>query len=266
MSTKRASKPVLIIIPAYNEEQSLGAVLDGLKAPEIAAIADVLVMDDASSDHTDDVARAHGAKCITHVFNLGYGSGLQVGYKYAIREGYQYVIQMDADGQHDVCNVLHIWEKLTQGPAEERPDIVLGSRYMEGSEKYDSGALKRLAYSWFRFLIRRMTGKTIVDPTTGLQGLSRSTLRFYSRYKHFDDKYPDANMLVQMLLLGYRVEQIPAVMHYRTQGTSMHSGVWKPMMYMLRVTLSQIAIWVRIRVMKMDLKEAQALREQEAGK
>ena len=266
MRLERAPKPVLIIIPAYNEEKTLGRVLEDLRAPEIAAIADVLVMDDASRDHTRDIALAHGAQCVTHVFNLGYGAGLQVGYKYAIRRGYRYVIQMDADGQHDVCNVMAIWQALTQGPAERRPEIVLGSRYMDGSEEYRSGFLKKVAYGWFRFLIRRMTGQRIADPTTGLQGLSRSTLRFYARYKHFDDRYPDANMLVQMLLLGYRVEQIPAVMHYRTEGTSMHSGLWKPALYMIRVTLSQLAIWVRIRLMKMDLQEARTIRDEEAAR
>ena len=262
---KDEKKPLLIIIPAYNEEQNLGAVLDGLKAPEIAALADVLVMDDASADRTAEVARAHGARCVTHVFNLGYGSGLQLGYKYAVRHGYQYVIQMDADGQHDVCNVMRLWERLTAGPVEQRPDIVLGCRYMEGSEKFEIGPLKKIAYGWFRLLIRAMTGQTVADPTTGLQGLNRATVRFYARYRHFDKDYPDANMLVQMLLLGFRVEQIPAVMHYRTQGTSMHAGVWKPALYMLRVTLSQIGIWLRIKGLGKDREEARQLRETERG-
>ena len=80
-------KEFLIIIPAYNEQEKIGSVLEALAAPEISAVADVLVMNDASSDHTGRVVRAHGVNLVTHVFNLGYGGGLQVGYKYAVRRG-----------------------------------------------------------------------------------------------------------------------------------------------------------------------------------
>ena len=250
------NKPVLVIIPAYNEEKSIGPVLRALHAPEIARIADVLVMNDASTDATAELVWDSGAHCVTHVFNLGYGGGLQVGYKYAVRLGYRYVIQMDADGQHDVCNVMALYQALT-GP--EKPDIVVGSRYMEGSAEYNPGTLRNVAYRWFRWILRRMTGKNLADPTSGLQGLSRRAVRFYARYQHFDDRYPDANMLAQMLLLGFSVEQIPAVMHYRTEGKSMHSGVIKPAIYMLRMTLNLIAVWIRIRVLKINVNEAELL-------
>ena len=107
-------KEVLVIIPAYNEQDTIMNVLDQLEKPEIAEIADVLVMNDASSDATNWIVKARGHALVSHVFNLGYGSGLQLGYKYAIRKGYQYVIQMDADGQHDVCNIPVIYERLKQ--------------------------------------------------------------------------------------------------------------------------------------------------------
>ena len=98
-------KEVLIIIPAYNEEKTIVPVLEKLEQPEIAQIADVLVMNDASSDATNHVTKKRKHDVVTHVFNLGYGSGLQLGYKYAVRKDYRYVIQMDADGQHDECNI-----------------------------------------------------------------------------------------------------------------------------------------------------------------
>ncbi len=263
-------KELLIIIPAYNERANLGPVLDALRTPELREIADVLVMDDASHDDTRNVARAHGAYCVSHVFNLGYGGGLKVGYKYAMRFGYQYVIQMDADGQHDASNVMNLWQALTQGPEEERPDLVLGCRYMKGSSAYDCGLLRRIAYAWFRFLIRVMTGVVVADPTTGLQGLSRRAAWFYSEYQHFDYHFPDANMLAQMLLLGFRVRQIPAVMHYRTVGKSIHAGIGKNAVYMLRMTQQLLAVWFRIRVLKMDTEEAERLlrasRREEEGR
>ena len=90
-----------------------------LAQPEIADIVDVLVMNDASSDNTNWLAKEYGCAVVTHVFNLGYGSGLQLGYKYAIRRGYSYVIQMDADGQHDVCNIPKIYQRLKEKEEEE---------------------------------------------------------------------------------------------------------------------------------------------------
>lgn len=265
MTTRKKSKKneLLIVIPAYNEEKNLGEVLEALRTPEIAEISDVLVVNDASRDATEAVALAHGAMCASFMYNMGYGAGLQLGYKFAVRHGYRYVIQMDADGQHDASNVPLLYHALTDGPESERPDIVLGSRYMEGSAEYRPGWLRSVAYGWFRRIIRCMTGRQVADPTTGLQGLNWRTLKFYSGYLHFDDRYPDANMLAQMLLLGFRVQQIPAVMHYRTDGASMHANLLRAGVYMLRVTLQMLALWVRIRILKTDVDLAQALLETE---
>ncbi len=252
MAMNKKQKEVLIIIPAYNEGKTIGTLLEQLERPEIAEIADVLVLNDASRDNTARVVRERGHTVITHVFNLGYGSGLQLGYKYAKRNGYQYVIQMDADGQHDVCNVEKLYERLKAKDKEGNcPDIVLGSRFMEGSVSFPVSAMKKLAFVLFRFLIKVGTGRKIMDPTTGLQGLNRKAFAFYAGYGHFDDKYPDANMIMQMLLLGYRVEEIPAVMHARTEGVSMHSGL-KPVIYMFRMMFSILAVWVRIKIYKAD--------------
>ena len=137
------NKEVLIIIPAYNEAKNMEGVLAELEKPEISEIADVLFMNDASSDDTNWIAKRHNHTVVTHVFNLGYGSGLQLGYKYAVRREYKYVIQMDADGQHDVCNVLKLYEALkTPDENGKYPDIVLGSRFLKGSTFFKVGNLR----------------------------------------------------------------------------------------------------------------------------
>jgi len=245
-------KPLLIIIPAYNEEKNIGAFLEKLSRTETAAEADILVVNDASTDRTAKIAEDMGCTVVTNLYNLGYGSGLQIGYKYAVKHNYDYVIQMDADGQHDACNADLLYGKLLDGEnGGKHPDIVLGSRFLEGSVTYPVPLARRTGGKVFRFLIRLAAGQRITDPTTGLQGLSRRAFSFYAGFNRFDDQYPDANMLMQMLLLGFRVEEIPAVMHPRTEGVSMHSGL-KPVLYMFRMTFSIAAVWVRIRLFHMD--------------
>ena len=249
METK---KELLIIIPAYNEEKTIVNLLQQLEQPEIASIADILVMNDASSDFTNWVVKKRNHAVVTHVFNLGYGSGLQLGYKYAVRKKYRYVIQMDADGQHDVCNIPILYKALKTPDADGNfPDIVLGSRFMDGSTEFPVSTVKKIAIVWFRTLLKLGTGRDITDPTTGLQGLSWRTFLFYSRYNHFDDKYPDTNMIMQILLLKFKIVEVPAVMHPRTAGVSMHSGL-KPIWYMLRMFFSVLAVIFRCKVLKVD--------------
>ena len=245
------SKEVLIIIPAYNEAENIGNVLDQLETAEVSGIADVLIMNDASTDGTNWIVKKRGHKVVTHVFNLGYGSALQLGYKYAVRRGYEYVIQMDADGQHDVCNIPELYKAL-KTPDENGvcPDIVIGSRYMNGEwDSYPTGHLKRFAIRLFRTMIRNRCHQQIWDPTSGLQGLSFKAFLYYSMYNRFDDRYPDANMIMQMMLLGFKITEIPAVMHVRTAGKSMHSGLG-PVYYMIRMFVSMLAIDHRYRLLR----------------
>lgn len=159
---------------------------------------------------------------------------------------------MDADGQHDACNIPVIYKRLREKDADGNyPDIVLGSRFMEGSAEFPVSSAKKLAFKLFRVMIRLVTGRKIADPTTGLQGLSWKAVLYYSKYNHFDDKYPDTNMIMQMILLKFNVVEIPAVMHARESGESMHSGL-KPVWYMFRMFFSVLAVVFRCKILKID--------------
>ena len=243
-------KDLLVIMPAYNEATCIGALLDQLKAAGIPDLADMLVIDDGSTDDTGRIAREHGCAVVTHVYNMGYGAALLSGYRYAVRRGYEYVIQADSDGQHDPCNIRPVYERLRGSGSAAGPDIVLGSRFLEGGKSFPISRLKKAAIGFFRKLVRLFTGKTITDPTSGLQGLDSRVLRYYSAYANFDDKYPDANMLIQMLLLGYRVEEIPAVMHARETGSGMYSGPARQAAYMAHMAVSICAVLARYPVLK----------------
>jgi glycosyltransferase involved in cell wall biosynthesis len=249
-------KDLLLIIPAYNEEATIGKLLDQLCNPEFSELADVLVVDDGSKDRTYEIVSQYKVSVVRHVYNLGYGSALQSGYKYADRFNYKYVIQMDADGQHDICNIKRIYEALLQTDSNgKQTDIVLGSRFMKGSDTFPVSVLKMCAIHLFGGIIRLTTRKNITDPTTGLQGLSRRVVSYYAGFNHFDNRYPDANILMQMLLLGFRVTEIPAVMHPRTEGVSMHSG-FEPILYMIRISVCMVAAWIRVKLLKIDVEAA----------
>lgn len=245
-------KELLIIVPAYNEEHNIRRVLTQIEELGLSAVADILIINDASTDKTNWIVKEMRYPMISQLFNMGYGCALQTGYKYAVRCGYRYVIQMDGDGQHDVCNIPMLYEKLKEADVDGRcPDIVLGARFRKDSADFPVSLPKKIVYALFRGMIRLTTGERLSDPTTGLQGLSRKAFLYYSKYNHFDDKYPDANMLILMLLLKFKVVEIPAVMHARTEGKSMHSGL-KPFWYMLRVVYSVAAIIFQVKLLKMD--------------
>lgn len=239
---------ILIIIPAFNEEGNIEKLFAKLCEKKIKRFADVLVVNDASSDRTGIIAKSFDIHVVTHVFNLGYGSALQVGYKYALRNNYEYVIQLDADGQHSVSNIPMIYEHLTKRDEEGNiPDIVIGSRFLEDSKSYKSSLLKRVSISWFSWLIKKITKKKVTDPTSGLQGLNKKAFSYYSRFGNFDYNYPDANMIIQMLLLDFNIKEVPAVMYERTEGESMHTGWIKQLLYMLVMPLSICSVVIRIK-------------------
>lgn len=237
---------LLVIIPAYNEEKNLPLVFEGMREKQIQQYADILIINDASRDRTPEIAVRNGAACITFIYNLGYGNALQMGYKYAAENGYRFLIQIDADTQHDICNIPILFQALTTPSADGTlPDIVLGSRFMKGSAEYHPGFLKKLGFIWFGSLVRLFGGGELADSTTGLQGLNRKAFSHYARFENFDAKYPDANMILEMKLLGFNILQVPAVMHMRTSGKGMHTGLWKPIKYAVRSTIAIIVARMR---------------------
>jgi glycosyltransferase involved in cell wall biosynthesis len=246
---RKMRKELLIMIPAYNEEESIGVVLNKMYEASIDEIGDILVINDGSQDNTEKVVRNFKVSILNQVSNMGYGSALQVGYKYAKKEGYKYVIQLDADGQHDICNIKMIYEALKNKDHRftETPDIVIGSRFLSDSVTFKISKLKQSAILFFRLMIKIFTKNHITDPTSGLQGLNRNAFTYYAGYGNFDHQYPDINMIIQMIMNCYNIKEIPAVMHERKSGEGMHSGIIKPMKYMVIITLSTISIILRNR-------------------
>jgi len=219
---------VIIIIPAYNEEKQIAAVVAESKReiPE----AQILVVNDGSSDETEKRAREAGARVLTHPFNLGYGVALQTGYKFALKYGFDYVLQIDGDGQHDPRYLKKLLQELKKGDAE----IVIGSRFL-GEGSYKAPFLRRLGIIIFAWIAGKISGQKITDPTSGYQALSRRALKFYST-DIFPGDYPDADILIMLRRAGLRFREIPVNMHPNPNGTSMHNGL-KPIYYTYKMCL-----------------------------
>ncbi len=247
----RLDRKTLILIPAFNEEESIVRVLDNIHRE--CGNVDVLVINDGSRDHTAERAREAGATVVSHIYNMGYGVSLQTGYKYAVDHHYEFIIQMDADGQHDVSNIRAIYQELTQG--KRHYDIVIGSRFIGKDNKMKVGFAKKVAIGFFNAAIKLVTRKRFTDPTSGLQGLSRRAFTAYSLYDNFDTNYPDANIITKMLLNGYKLKEVPAVMHERESGVSMHSGLMKHIAYMFTVTLNIVVVVMQFHLVKKGRKD-----------
>lgn len=237
------TRDYLIIIPAYNEQENIGRVLEGLLVAGIPA--DILVINDGSQDNTGKVACQYPVHVISHPCNLGYGAALQTGFKYADEHGYSFIIQFDSDGQHDPADVSSIIAELQRGDT----DIVMGSRFLDDGRQFETGLLKGAGIRFFRLLIRRLTGTAISDPTSGLRGVSRRVFAYYAVRDRFPADFPDADILIQMLLMKFRIKEVPATMRQREAGVSMHAG-WKPIVYMMQIMLSIFIVMLRHKLAK----------------
>ena len=150
-----------------------------------------------------------------------------------------------------MCNVAKLYQALREPDGGQTPDIVLGSRFLPGGQSFRLPILRVIGIRLFRVVIRGTTKRQITDPTTGLQGLNERALRAYAQYDFFDGACPDSNIIVQMLLAGYRIREIPAVMHARESGKSMHRGL-EPAAYVLRMAFSLSAVFIRRKLLRRE--------------
>ena len=218
-----------VIVPAFNEEKNIATVIEGIRR---YSDADVVIVDDGSTDRTAEKARERGAFIIRHPFNMGYGVALQTGYKYAAKKDYRLLLQLDGDGQHDPKYIPAMFETVASG----RWDVAIGSRFL-GEGDYDAGLLKSAGIALFRFMIRVSTGKKPTDPTSGYQCLSRRVFEAFTQ-DIFPCDYPDADLIIMLHRMGYRVTEVPVAMMPNPQGRSMHQGVFRVSYYFFKMFLA----------------------------
>ena len=187
---------ILVIIPAYNEEESIASVINQIRcyAPE----ADILVINDGSVDATSERAVKAGAKVVNLPFNLGIGGAMQTGYIYAKYHSYDVAIQVDEDNQHDPSYI----QKLIRPIADNSADMVIGSRYV-GKTIYKSTVFRRVGMVFFTFLIRLLTDKWIMDTTSGFRAVNKDIIDLFASDYPVD--YPEVDVLVRLYKKKFRI-------------------------------------------------------------
>lgn len=219
---------VLIIIPAYNEEESLPGVVRDLR--EHFRDADIVVVNDGSLDGTARVARTLGVAVLNLPFNLGIGGAVQAGYLYAARNRYDIAVQFDGDGQHCACEV----RKLLQPILDSRSDLVIGSRFlMPGS--YRAPAMRRLGILIFSRVLSLILGNRVTDTTSGFRAANRGVIDFFCDC--YPEDYPEVEALVLAHKCGLRITEVPVSMRDRTGGRTSITPV-QSAYYMVKVLLA----------------------------
>ncbi|NIA21740.1 MAG: glycosyltransferase [Anaerolineaceae bacterium] len=220
---------ILCIVPAYNEEEAVVAVIEDIHRHVPAA--DVLVVDDGSVDRTAERAHAAGAIVCSLSYNLGIGAAVQTGLKYAFRNGYEVAIQVDGDGQHPAEEINKLLRVLSDNP---EVDMVLGSRFLEDTS-YKSPVSRKTGISIFSAVLSAVCGQRLTDTTSGFRATRGEAIGFLARYYPRD--YPEVEALVLLYQARYVIREVPTQMRQR-QGGETSIRLFHGLYYMVKVMLS----------------------------
>jgi glycosyltransferase involved in cell wall biosynthesis len=218
----------IAIVPALNEERSIGRLLEELRALDPGL--EVVVVSDGSTDRTAEVAAQGGAHVLRLPFNVGIGGAVQTGFRFAWERGYELAVRLDGDGQHDPAELPGVVGPVVAGEA----DISIGSRFI-GNGGYRSSAARRIGIRVLARVVSWIAGRPLTDTTSGFQALNRRGIALYASELPHD--YPEVEGLVMALRRGLRVTEVPVTMREREHGNS-SIGALASVYYMIKVLLA----------------------------
>lgn len=221
---------VLIIIPAYNEAETIENVIENLKDnyPQY----DYIVVNDGSVDRTGKICEEKGYSLLNLPMNLGIGGAVQAGYRYAVKNGYSMAVQMDGDGQHDPKYL----EDMIKTLKEQKAELVIGSRFVN-KEGFQSSKTRRFGIGFLSVLGKILTGVRLKDITSGYRLVGSRLLGIYAN--DYPSDYPEPEAMVIAAIHGFGIVEYPVVMNERMGGTSSIT-LKRSVYYMVKVTLAMI--------------------------
>ncbi|MDL4839112.1 glycosyltransferase family 2 protein [Aquibacillus rhizosphaerae] len=220
---------ILVIIPAYNEEDS---ILNTVQKLQRNSLYDYIVINDGSSDRTDEILKGNDVNHITLPVNLGIGGAMQTGFLYALKHGYDYAIQLDADGQHDSADLQYLVQEIKTSKC----DMVIGSRFIEKTD-YKGSFMRRLGIYYFYNMLRVIAKIRVTDPTSGYRIVNSKVIHEFANYYPVD--YPEVEVLVKLAHKKYHIKEIKVNMSARQGGKSSITP-FKSLYYMIKVTYISI--------------------------
>ena len=228
----------LIVMPAYNEEQVIGSVLTELF--ETNPGINCLVVDDGSTDQTNQIAATSGALAASLPYNLGVGGAMRFGFQYAISQGFENVIQVDADGQHDPRDISRLIEQLKSA------DLVLGARFA-GKGDYKVRGPRKWAMSSLSYLLSKSANTLLTDTTSGFRASGPRAVELFAR--HYPAEYlgDTVESLVIAARAGLIIKQLPVAMRERVGGTPSHSPI-KAAIFLGRVGVAMFFAFARPKI------------------
>ncbi len=212
---------VLIVTPAYNEEDNLKIVINDIK--QYAENIDWLIVDDCSTDKTVKIIRENNLKYISNENNSGYYKTLQTGIKWAYENGYDYVITFDADGQHMAKEIYNILKNII----DNNSDLVIASRYF--NKKIKLNMFQKIGIILSQKVIRDTFNLEITDATSGFRCMNRKIMKEILNFNEI--KTLELSFLIYLLKCNYKITEIPTEMNERINGKSMFKGIWRRIKY-----------------------------------
>ncbi len=227
---------ILLIIPAYNEEENILGVIhsiDEYNQKEEKKL-DYIVINDGSKDNTEKILQENDIPHICLVQNIGIGGAVQTGYQYAKEKGYDIAVQFDGDGQHDIDYVKTICKPII----EKKTDMCIGTRYLDKTtSQFQSTFMRRLGSKIISFFIKITCKRKITDPTSGFRAVNKNLIQEFAQ--DYPAEYPEPESTVCILKKGYEVLEIPVSMKERRGGKS-SIRFWKTADYMFKVCFAII--------------------------
>lgn len=245
MSSAQLPK-LFVVIPAFNEAGSIAKVIDEVRALESKDFEiNCVVVDDGSRDQTRIVAQKTGTTVIALPYNMGIGLSVQTGFQFALSRHAQYVVQVDGDGQHIAAEIPKLFQKLKEASA----DVVIGTRFFEGSKDglHTTTFLRWLVGRALASIVHFLTGKKLTDTTSGFRLFSKNAAEYVAN--HYPDDYPEVQVLVALVTHGYCVEEVSVKMRSRTHGASSINW-WRSLYYVFKVVFASVMDKFRIKNLK----------------